>query len=611
MKRNPTTRWLAAAGAAAALALACSQAPAAPREVPGPDRTEVLIGVIGSNDLGFRSGTITPTLRHLEKSLPRYRFRIVDIPSHQAVDLIHRTRPDFIVGPSDVFFTLINTAGAQALVTRKSVWARDGGASVGSAIVVKSGNTAIRSLADLRGRKIAASLPDSLGGWLAFTGELARSGYDPATFISGANFLSYEYPAVFESVIDGRADAGILTACQLESAEASGLLEPGLLRVINEKDDGAIACRHSTGLYPGQTFGVLDYSRPELVKEIALALLSMPPQPTFSWQVAGQFHAVSRLYQDLRIGPFAEKPWTLADFIRRYFWYFAGALGLALFLVLNEIRLNRLVARRTSALERSLEENRRLADTERQARERLSVLERRSLVSHMGSMIAHELKQPLAAMRNYCEVARIRLEALDSPPVEELLLALSREVERVNAIVDRVRSYAKKAPQSHSPADLSEVARRAAGNFRNYQEYARVRPALRLELEPGSRVDGDALELEILVLNLMKNAARAEQGVESPEIRLQVKRTAEGVRMRVEDNGPRLTDEQFERLQHASDSTSAEGLGLGLPIVRSIADAHSADLSVTRLEPRGLRFEILFDASAQAPAGGAPEKNHA
>ncbi|MCI6530465.1 MAG: PhnD/SsuA/transferrin family substrate-binding protein [Mesosutterella sp.] len=423
MKKHPTTRLSAAAlsgtlsaalyTAWAAVLTACLalSLPAAGSEPePARDPDEILIGVIGSNDLGFRSNTVTPTLQHLEKSLPRYRFRIMDIPAYQALDLIERTRPDFVVGPSDVFFTLINTAGAQALATRKSAWARDGGASVGSAIVVKSNGSAIRTLADLRGKKIAASMPDSLGGWLAFKGELARAGYDPEDFIGGANFLSYEYPAVFESVIDGRSDAGILSACQLESAEASGLLAPGLLRVINEKSDRAIACRRSTDLYPGQTFGVLDFSRPELVKGIALALLSMPPQPTFSWQVAGQFHAVSRLYRDLRIGPFAVKPWTLRDFIARYFWYFAGVLGLALFLVLNEIRLNRLVARRTSALERSLEENRRLADTERQARERLSVLERRSFVSHMGSMIAHELKQPLAAMRNYCEVARIRLE---------------------------------------------------------------------------------------------------------------------------------------------------------------------------------------------------------
>ncbi|MCI6530466.1 MAG: ATP-binding protein [Mesosutterella sp.] len=194
--------------------------------------------------------------------------------------------------------------------------------------------------------------------------------------------------------------------------------------------------------------------------------------------------------------------------------------------------------------------------------------------------------------------------------MEELLEALSREVERVNAIVERVRSYARKTPQAHRPVDLSAVARRAAGNFRNYQEYAKVRPALHLALEPEAFVDGDALELEILILNLMKNSARAESGVERPEIALQVKKTKEGLRLRLEDNGPRLTDAEFERLLHASDSTSSEGLGLGLPIVRSIADAHSADLSVTRLESSGLRFEILFDASAGTSAEGAPEKNH-
>jgi len=556
---------------------------------------EVTIGVIGSNELGVRSSTVTPTLNHLIKTLPQYKFRVIDIPTHQAVDLVKRTRPDFIVGPADTFFTLINTAGAQAIATRKNIWAKDGGASVGSAVIVRADRTDLETLADLKGRLIAASLPDSLGGWLAFAGEVARQGLSTEQFTKQTNFVSFEFPAVFESVLDGRAAAGVLTACQLELAETSGMIEPGLLRVINRKTTDAISCSHSTDLYPGQTFGVLDFSRPELTREVAVAVFTMPPQRNYVWQVAGQFHAVAALYRDLQIGPFAQKPWTWREFLKRYYLYLLAALGLLVLLFVNEVRLNKLVARRTAALLESIEENRRLAQDKQRAIEQLSLMERNSLVSHMGSMIAHELKQPLATITNYCEVAKIRLEDADNPALENLFETMQKEIQKISGIVDRVRAYARRRNTRHGPVRLDQVAEEALASFRTYREFQEIAPRIDAKLLPGCWVMGDRLELEILIINLLKNGARAAASVAAPALSLAIRQEPGTVELLVSDNGPRLSDEAFERLHHAADSTSAEGLGLGLSIVRSIADAHSAKLSLHRLPQQGICFDIRFD----------------
>ena len=556
---------------------------------------EITIGVIGSNELGVRSTIVSPTLSHLAKTLPQYRFRVIDIPTYQAVDLVKRTHPDFVVGPADIFFTLINTAGAQPLATRKNIWARDGGASVGSAVIVRADRTDLNSLADLKGGRIAASLPDSLGGWLAFAGEVTRQQLSVDEFTRRTNFVSYEFPAVFESVLDGKADAGVLTACQLELAETSGMIEPGLLRVINRKNTEAIKCRHSTDLYPGQTFGVLDFSRPELTKEVALAVLTMPRQRNYVWQVAGQFHAVAALYRDLHIGPFAQKPWTWREMIGRYYIYIIAAFVLIAFLLLNEIHLNRLVERRTADLSRSLEENRRLAQEKQRAIEQLSLMERNSLVSHMGSMIAHELKQPLATITNYCEVAKIRLEDEDNPVLENLFSSLQSEIQRISGIVDRVRAYARRRNTKHDPLRLDLVVGEALESFRTYREYQEIRPRISTSLQSDCWVRGDKLELEILIINLLKNGSRVAAKSENPEMSIGIEQELETVDLLISDNGPKLTDEDFERLHHATDSTSSDGLGLGLSIVRSIVDAHSAKLSLRQLPERGICFVIRFD----------------
>ena len=63
----------------------------------------------------------------------------------------------------------------------------------------------------------------------------------------------------------------------------------------------------------------------------------------------------------------------------------------------------------------------------------------------------------------------------------------------------------------------------------------------------------------------------------------------------VEDAGPKLDDKDFRRLTEASDSTDPAGLGLGLGIVRGIADAHGALMTVKHAEPHGVIFEFRFD----------------
>ena len=100
---------------------------------PNEGAKEVTIGVINVNEPGYRSEFISPTLIQLSRALPSYHFRVLEIPAYQSASVIAGHRPDFVIGPSDIFYTLTNSLGAQALATRKTVWAKDGGYSVGSA----------------------------------------------------------------------------------------------------------------------------------------------------------------------------------------------------------------------------------------------------------------------------------------------------------------------------------------------------------------------------------------------------------------------------------------------------------------------------------------------
>ena len=558
--------------------------------------------MINVNEPGYRPEFISPTLIQLSRALPGYHFRVLEIPAYQSASVIAGHRPDFVIGPSDIFYTLTNSLGAQALATRKTIWAKDGGYSVGSAVVVRSDRKDLDSIQDLKGKSGAASLPDSLGGWLALAGYLKQAGYDPKSFFSRVSYRTFEYPDVMENVLDGKTDAGVLTACELEAAEKAGLIETGVLRVVSPHADSLLQCRHTTALYPDSVFGP-NFSRPDLVKAVSFALLTMPDQRAFSWQVAGQLNTVGDLYKTLGMGPFAPKPLTFKDVLIKYRWIFAGVALLIFILVMNEMRLRTLVRKRTSDLSAALTENERLSENEREARTKLSVLERNSLVSHLSSMIAHELKQPLATITNYCEVMSLTLEDLSpsNPTLEKATDAVNREAHRMTDIVDRVRGYAREKKSAHKPVDLASVITAAVENFRHYEEYRKYSPELLISAVPGAVISGDPLELEILLINLLKNAARAMKSETRRPLQASVRTVDQYVFLTVEDAGPKLDDKNFRRLTEASDSTDPAGLGLGLGIVRGIADAHGALMTVKHAEPHGVIFEFRFDRVNESP----------
>lgn len=115
---------------------------------------------------------------------------------------------------------------------------------------------------------------------------------------------------------------------------------------------------------------------------------------------------------------------------------------------------------------------------------------------------------------------------------------------------------------------------------------------------------GDALELELIFHNLLKNAAEAVSEVSDPLVIASLSVTNREVIVVISDNGPRLSDEAFDRLSRLSASGKSDGLGLGLGIVRNLVEENGGRLVLTRNAPSGLRAELRFDL---LPEGDLPE----
>lgn len=560
-----------------------------------PSSAAVLrLGVVTTTEPGFAATTVTPVVSQMEKLRPDDVVHVVQIAEHDLLHDLERERPDLLICSAWCFLNVLNDIGAHPVATRKTDRAASAVASIGAALVVRSDRADLRTLEDLRGKKAAATLPHSVDGYPAVRLMLREKGFSDEKFFSGVNFLTFTVPDVLSAVLSGDADVSILPACALERAQEEGLVEPGLLRVVGLPPDGALACSRSTDLYPDITAGILPWTPNKLSRDFLTALLESGHADGYEWVATSDLRSVSNLYQELHLGRWAVLDDTsLSGLWKRYGRYAVFALLLVLLLIANEYRLKRLVEHRTAALTKTLREKELLARKEEAARERLASLERMGAISQLCAMIAHELKQPMGAVLNFLAVLRMRCgESIkDDPVAQRAMEGAQNEARRMAEIVDRVRGYAKRQRRTPEPVDLARTIDKALSHLK-----PGPKTTVRREVAPNVFVAGDPLELELLVLNLVKNAVQALDAAEGGTVTVTLARTDEfGAVLRVTDDGPTLSDEIFAKLLKVSESVKEGGLGLGLAIVRNIVDEHGATLTIERLPERGLAVTVRFD----------------
>jgi signal transduction histidine kinase len=240
---------------------------------------------------------------------------------------------------------------------------------------------------------------------------------------------------------------------------------------------------------------------------------------------------------------------------------------------------------------------------ERQYREMQSELARANRVTTMGQLtasIAHEIKQPIATARTNAAAA---LRFLDkSPPdvaeVREALTCIVNDSDRASDIVDRIGSLVKKAPSRKEVVDLNAAILEVT--TLTYSEAVKTGVTVGTQLAGElPRIQGDRVQLQQVMLNLIVNAIQSMSGVADGNRELHISTVSiepEGVCVAVRDTGHGLRPESLPRLFEPFYTTKPDGMGMGLSICRSIIEAHGGRLWATRCEPRGALFQFTIPA---------------
>jgi PAS domain S-box-containing protein len=238
-------------------------------------------------------------------------------------------------------------------------------------------------------------------------------------------------------------------------------------------------------------------------------------------------------------------------------------------------------------------------ETERRYREVQLELEHANRVETVGQLslsIAHEVNQPIGAAIMNADTA---LRWLDARPLnlEKVRQALGRILEngkRAGEVIEGMRALIKKEPPRRDRLTMNEMILEIVALTRG--ETLKNEVSVRTQLANGLPViEGDKVQLQQVILNLIINAIQAMTGVDEGLRELLIsteEAVSEGVLVAVADSGPGLAPAAFERLFEAFYTTKPSGLGMGLAISRSIIEAHGGRLWATENVPHGAVFQF-------------------
>lgn len=555
----------------------------------------ITIGTVQTLDTSFYIHTFGPTLLNLRSKHPDLIFKTREFKDYDSMVLAAENNElDFFMTSAGMAAYLERIEKARAIATRTHPRATIPRESVGAAFISRSDRNDIRTLADLKGKKIAAYSDEGFDWYLALN-ELVRLYSDIKEIEKHTVFTNHEFPDVIARVANGDVDIGILSACEVEDLLKNESFSSKDFKVIGPRKSASLKCLHSTDLYPGIVVGAFAHTDPNKAKLLASSLLSMPPsRDAYSWGIANNYQDIESLFRKLKIKPFYNP--TLESLWDEYKNFVYAAIVLIILFIIHYLRTEQLVRIRTEQLRTEIQKKVQLQKEASAVRDKLNRAERSGIISQLSSIVAHEVNQPLEAIINYsaCLSKYVENNYREDKTASEISNRVAGSAARVAAIIDQVRSYAKKKESEKIVLSLTQTLKTTINEF----QHADYGTDIKFEPDLGNKeilVEAEPLELKLLFSNFFRNAKEAMESEEEKVISVMLRQTPDGkAEIRISDRGRGLQESDLPKLTSPLFTRKPQGTGLGLSICRQIAESHGGHLEFEKTAENGLIVKVFL-----------------
>ncbi len=254
---------------------------------------------------------------------------------------------------------------------------------------------------------------------------------------------------------------------------------------------------------------------------------------------------------------------------------------------------------------RDITEHRLAEDALQRMQIALTHASRLALAGELLGSIAHEIAQPLAAMRNNAAAGRRLADRLpDCREIGETLADIESDARLATTMIERLRTLVRKQPPAAESIDLNALVRDTVRLVNSEAHRRDVR--LDVQLAPAvPAVVADRVSMQQVVLNLLVNGMDAMDHLEAGRrtLRVATRVLAEAVEVAISDGGRGVASDELPRLFDAFFTTKPDGLGLGLSIARSIVESHDGRIDAQNHDDGGATFRVALPIRKTRAAG--------